>query len=139
MDAAHRRDRRPEVGQPLTGHTFGVTGVATGVVDGRPVAVTLTGGGGMVRVWDLVTREQIGETLSTHTGLVYGMAMGVVDGGPVAVTGSGDGTVRVWDLTTGRQVGPELVFPAAVSAVAVTPDGQLVVGFGWEVSVLTRC
>ncbi|MFJ1675567.1 hypothetical protein ACIODT_11175 [Streptomyces sp. NPDC088251] len=48
-------------------------------------------------------------------------------------------TVRVWDLTTGQRVGPELVFPAEVHPVAVTPDGWLVVGFGQEAAVMTPC
>ncbi|WP_457513550.1 hypothetical protein [Streptomyces sp. TE33382] len=92
--------------------------MATGVVDGGPVAVTGSGDG-TVRVWDLTTRQPIGEPLTGHTGWVRGVATGVVEGRPVAVTGSGDGTVRVWDLTTGRPAGPELVFPAEVYAVAV--------------------
>ncbi|MEV5205694.1 hypothetical protein [Streptomyces sp. NPDC053720] len=124
------------VGEPLTGHTDSVRAVATGVVDGRPVAVTGSDDR-TVRVWGLTTGR--GEPLTGHTDSVWAVATGVVDGRPVAVTGSADGEVRVWDLTTGRQVGPGLVFPAAVRAVAVAPDGRLVVGFGWEVSVLTRC
>ncbi|MBA4866616.1 WD40 repeat domain-containing protein [Streptomyces sp. PSKA54] len=126
------------VGEPLTGHTESVRVVATGVVDGRPVAVT--GGLDMtVRVWDLATGQPIGEPLTGHTESVWAVATGVVDGRPVAVTGSSDETVRVWDLATGQPAGPELVFPAEVGAVAVTADGRLVVGFGWEVAVLARC
>ncbi|MEV5204480.1 hypothetical protein [Streptomyces sp. NPDC053720] len=132
---------RQPIGEPLTGHTSTVWAVATGVVEDRPVAVTGSADDDTVRVWvwDLATGQPIGEPLTGHTDLVRAVATGVVDGRPVAVTGSADNTVRVWDLTTGRQVGPELVFPAAVWAVAVTQDGQLVVGFGWEVSVLTHC
>lgn len=71
--------------------------VATGVVDGRPVAVT----GSLdttVRVWDLATGRPIGKPLIGHTESVRAVATGVVDGRPVAVTGSSDETVRVWDL-----------------------------------------
>jgi WD40 repeat protein len=60
----------------------------------------------------------------------------VVQGRPIAVTGSMDGTVQVSDLATGRPDGPTLVFPGPIRAVAVSPDGRLVVGFGWEVAVL---
>ncbi|AXE75722.1 hypothetical protein C5746_42780 [Streptomyces atratus] len=45
---------RQPIGEPLTGHTGWVRGVATGVVEGRPVAVTGSGDG-TVRVWDLTT------------------------------------------------------------------------------------
>ena len=44
--------------------------------------------------------------------------------------------VRVRDLATGQQAGAELVFPDAVSALAVAQDGRLVVAFGSEVAVL---
>ncbi|MEV7356930.1 hypothetical protein AB0O19_18205, partial [Kitasatospora sp. NPDC091276] len=110
---------------------------ATAVVDGRPLAVT-GGDDGTVRTWDLTTGDQVGEPLTGHTGDVNTVATAVVDGRPLAVTGGDDGTVRTWDLTTGDQVGPELVFPLPVCAVAVVPDGRLVVGFGWEVAVLSR-
>ncbi|MET9657557.1 WD40 repeat domain-containing protein [Streptomyces sp. NPDC006510] len=93
--------------QTLAGHTSSVVGVATGVVDGRPVAVT-SSGDGTVRVWDLAAGRQVGRPLIGDTHMVSGVAMGVVDGCPVAVSGD-DETVRVWDLATGRQVGRPLI------------------------------
>ncbi|MFD7527410.1 hypothetical protein ACFV8E_07270 [Streptomyces sp. NPDC059849] len=45
--------------QTLAGHTGGVSGVATGVVEGGPVAVTGSGDG-TVRVWDLTTGRPAG-------------------------------------------------------------------------------
>ncbi|MGW1102430.1 WD40 repeat domain-containing protein, partial [Streptomyces sp. NPDC002540] len=102
--------------------------------------VAVTGSSdGKVRVWDLPTGQQIGEPLTGHAGGVRAVATTVVDGRPVAVTGSDDNTARVWDLATGRLVERELVFPTGVNAVTVSPDGRLVVGFGHEVAVLTRC
>ncbi|MFJ2271889.1 hypothetical protein ACIOHO_37370 [Streptomyces sp. NPDC087849] len=109
----------------------------------RITAVPVSGGTGVG--WGVewatggMVDHRLRQALVGHTDEVFAVATGVVDGRPVAVTSGADGEVRVWDLTTGRQVGPELVFPAAVWAMAVTPDGRLVVGFGWEVSVLTRC
>jgi len=38
----------------LTGHTDHPTGIATGIVDGRPVAIT-TSGDRIARLWDLAT------------------------------------------------------------------------------------
>lgn len=53
--------------------------------------------------------------------------------------GGEEETVRAWDLTTGQQVGSELAFPMLpVNAVAVTSHGDLVVGYGFEVALLTR-
>ncbi|MFE7046632.1 hypothetical protein ACFU9X_46980, partial [Streptomyces atratus] len=86
----------------FTGHDGEVLAVATGVVDGRPIAVTGSDDE-TVRVWDLTTGKQVGEPLTGHDGEVLGVATGVVDGRPIAVTGSDDATVRVWDLTTGKQ------------------------------------
>jgi WD40 repeat protein len=85
----------------MTGHTGWVRGVATAVLDGRPVAVT-TGNDATVRVWDLTTGQPRGEPMTGHTGSVRGVATAVLDGRPVAVTTSDDATVRVWDLTTGQ-------------------------------------
>ncbi|PWI05919.1 hypothetical protein DIZ27_36540 [Streptomyces sp. NWU339] len=112
-------------------------------VDGRPVAVT-SSNDKTVRVWDLTTGWPVGEPLTggRYSGAVNAVATAVVDGRPVAVTGGGGenvGEVRVWDLTTGRPLGAELVLPAAVHTVVITSDGRLVVGFGREIAVLTRC
>ncbi|MEL5960068.1 WD40 repeat domain-containing protein [Streptomyces sp. CLV115] len=93
--------------QTLAGHTSSVVGVATGVVEGRPVAVT-SSRDETVRVWDLATGRQVGQPLTGHIFGVIGVATGVVDGCPVAVTGGADETVRVWDLTTGQPVGEPL-------------------------------
>ncbi|MFE7046627.1 WD40 repeat domain-containing protein [Streptomyces atratus] len=90
-------------------------------------------------MWDLATRQQIGEPLTGHTSTVLAVATTVVNARLVAITGSEDRTVRVWDLTTGQPDGQKLVFPAPVGTVAVSPDGRLVVGFGCEVAVLSRC
>ncbi|MFE2935890.1 hypothetical protein [Streptomyces sp. NPDC059278] len=51
----------------FTGHTSWVWAVATGVVDGRPIAVTGSNDR-TVRVWDLTTGQQVGEPLTSHTG-----------------------------------------------------------------------
>ncbi|MGW0964055.1 WD40 repeat domain-containing protein [Streptomyces gelaticus] len=104
--------------QPLAGHTSTVSGVATGVEEGRPVAVS-SSKDGTVRVWDLATGRQVGRPLTGDTHMVSGVAMGVVDGCPVAVSGD-DETVQVWDLAAGRQVGPPLIGDTrVVSGVAM--------------------
>ncbi|MFE2935889.1 hypothetical protein [Streptomyces sp. NPDC059278] len=52
-----------QVGKPLTGHDDEVWAVATGVVDGRPIAVTGSRDKS-VRVWDLSTHRQTGPALT---------------------------------------------------------------------------
>jgi WD40 repeat protein len=112
-------------GKPLHGQDaffwgklfWGVTAVATGEVDGTPVAVI--GERRRVRVWDLRTGKARGKPLRGHHYRVSGVAVGEVDGTPVAVTGDLGGRVRVWDLRTGKARGKPLRgHTGAVSAVA---------------------
>ncbi|MGW8881896.1 WD40 repeat domain-containing protein [Streptomyces sp. NPDC055663] len=121
-------------GQILTRHDGPVHAVA--VADGSSLAVTGSRDGS-VQVWDAVTGERVVEFLSGHP--VGVLAVAEMEDDVRVVVGSGDGTVQIWDLATGEPVGPDLVFPAPVRAVAVTPDSRLVVGFGCEVAVLARC
>jgi eukaryotic-like serine/threonine-protein kinase len=53
------------LGDPFTGDTCGVTAVAVGELDGRPIVVS--GGDATVRVWDLHTGSSIGEPMAGHT------------------------------------------------------------------------
>jgi WD40 repeat protein len=123
------------IGQPINAHTDWVTAVACTTMDGAPVAVT-GGDDGTVRVWDLASGTPIGQPMTGHTRLVTAVACTDLDGAPVAVTGGTDGTVRVWDARTHQPAG--LVTASSPSAVAVTPDGYLVIGTGHDVAVFTR-
>ena len=58
---------RAALGEPLTGHTGGVTWGAWGRVDGQPVLAT-GGSDGTVRLWDPIERAALGEPLTGHTG-----------------------------------------------------------------------
>ncbi|WP_353962255.1 hypothetical protein [Streptomyces sp. NBC_00654] len=89
--------------QTLAGHTSAVSGVATGVVDSCPIAVT-GGADETVRVWDPATGRHVGEPLTGHTGWVRGMPTGwwraVRSPSPAAGTGTGTGpcgTSWRWD------------------------------------------
>jgi hypothetical protein len=77
-----------------------------------------------------------GEPFEGHADGVTAVAGGVVGGRPVAVSGGGDGAVRVSDLATGEQTGAERVFPRAVVAVAMTPDGRAVAASADGLAVL---
>jgi WD domain, G-beta repeat len=103
----------------LTGHEFGVTAVALGELDGRPIAVTGTGLG-TTRIWDLTSRTPIGTPLTGPVGAVNAVALGKLDSRPIAVTGGWDGSVRIWDLTRCTPIGAPLTgHDGAVTAVAV--------------------
>jgi WD40 repeat protein len=123
------------VGRWLSGHSGWVRSVVTLVVNERPLGVT-GGSDGTVRVWDLTTRKPYGPPLTGNTGPVKSVATMVVDGRPRVVSGSDDGMVRVWDLDSADPVGDPLVFPEPINALAVAPDGELVVASGAEITVL---
>nr|BFE79243.1 hypothetical protein GCM10020093_018440 [Planobispora longispora] len=82
------------------GHADVVTAVAAVVMEGRPVAVTVSSGGygeHVLRVWDLVTGRQIGEPLCPDFCSMTRMAAMSMDGWAVVVT-EGDGQLWVWDV-----------------------------------------
>lgn len=111
----------------LSGHTKEVNCVATGELDGRPIAVTGSEDG-TARVWDLTTQRQIGEPLTG--GLpVHAVAIGDLGDYTVALTGSVDGTVKVWDLSTGQAYGAPLTGHTnrVTSVVTGAVDGRPVV------------
>ncbi|MEC7053618.1 WD40 repeat domain-containing protein [Streptomyces violaceochromogenes] len=120
---------------PLVGHEGSVRSVACAVVEGWPVVVSGSHDG-TVRIWDLLTGRQARTRLAGHQGSVQSVACTVVEGRPVVVSGSYDRTVRIWDLGTGRC--EVLTMPLPVSAVALSPDGALVIGTGSGVVVMER-
>ena len=56
----------------------------------------------------------------------------MLDGRPVAVSSGEDRTLRTWDLTEHREMAVTTLPDSSKLAVAVTPAGDLVVTFGWE-------
>jgi len=61
----------------------------------------------------------------------------VSGGQAVALTGCSDDVVRLWDLTTGECLETHAV-PDVVDAVAIAPDGGIVVCYEREIVVLDR-
>lgn len=80
----------------------------------------------VIRVWPLPqpdSEANVIRELSGHGGPVTVLAH--LPGGGEVLSGSEDGSVRTWKLDTGEQVFTQNL-TAAVTAVAVSPDGQLV-------------
>lgn len=91
---------RQQVGEPLAAHSFnegGVCSVATGELNGVPVAVSCSRE--RARVWNLATRQPIGQPLAGHDESITAVVLGSVERRPVAITGGTDRTARIWDLS----------------------------------------
>ena len=104
----------PEISDP------GISALAVGRLDGRPVAVTVWTNG-TVGLWQLGDEGPIpvGVPQAGHYGIAsYVVAVGQLDGRPLAVTGGGDSTVRLWRLSDEGMVpvGP----PSRATATATT-------------------
>ncbi|MGW1542663.1 hypothetical protein ACWCPM_20915 [Streptomyces sp. NPDC002309] len=122
----------------LINDTTYVRAVAAVELNGRPHAITANSLSGLVQIWDLTTGTPSG--VLTEAGYaaedaVSAMAVVLLDSRPHCVTGGPDGSVRVWDLTTLTRIST-FRFPTAISAITMTSDATVVVGFGPEVAVL---
>ncbi|MFE7046521.1 hypothetical protein ACFU9X_46330 [Streptomyces atratus] len=86
-------------GQPLSGHTAKVTGMAPAVVHGRHCVVTGSYDD-TVCVRDLATGQLVQDSRvpEEEIGGVEALATTVVHGRPVAVSGNGNYTVYLWEL-----------------------------------------
>ncbi|WP_327086116.1 serine/threonine-protein kinase [Nonomuraea sp. NBC_01738] len=97
-------------------------------VDGKPVAVSLDWGGGIV-VWDVNTGKVVGKPFTRATGQPAASSMDttVFNGRPVAVTADVTGTIWISDLATGKQVGPPIIGPkaSAQDLQVITLNGAL--------------
>jgi WD40 repeat protein len=121
------------LGKPLRGQTGVVNAVATGEVDGVPVAVS-GDSDGTLRVWNLRTGAARGDPLRGHKLRVQAVAAGEVDGVSVAVSGDDKGTISMWALDHDQHASAHLEAPAGINAIATasqvgwltsTRDGSL--------------
>jgi hypothetical protein len=135
---------RSPAGEVVTDDPEDTTAIATVGSDGRLVIITVTGDAGDVTMWEPATVQRLGPPLASGA---TALATGMVDGRPVAVTAhdvtlrdgrTESGIVRIYDLSAREQIESDLMFPDRVMALAMAPGGELIVGFGPEVSVLSR-
>jgi len=111
--------------------------------DGRTLAAAYDDG--LVRLWNVRTRQQVGRPLRGHTREVTGVAFS--PDGQTLASASIDGTLRIWDVRTHEQLGPPLRgHEGFVWDVAFGPDGRTVASAGaddhtvrlWQVRTPTQ-
>jgi WD40 repeat protein len=117
--------KRPANPLPSKAHVGPVRGIAIGMCNGKPVAVSV-GRDRTVRRWELSSVQQIGRSMLGHSGPVNTVSVARFDDTDLAVTGGDDATLLIWDVGTGRRFGSPLTgHSAAVTAVACTVvDGE---------------
>ncbi len=91
---------RQPIGQPLTGHTSGVTSIVFSP-DGKTFASSSNDG--TIIIWDTATRRPIGQPLTKHTEQVNSVAFS--PDGKTLASGSNDNTVILWDAVTHQPLG----------------------------------
>ncbi len=100
------------------------------VADGAQVAAG--GGDNVIRLWTLPTEAggafQAGPQLTGHAQAVTALAVSPSDKSQL-ISASADGTVRQWNLGNNQQI-REIKHGAAVTALAVRPDGQQIASAG---------
>ncbi|MEN3307879.1 MAG: hypothetical protein V7603_4081 [Micromonosporaceae bacterium] len=82
-----------------------------------------------VRVWT-TSGSRIGPDIRTRTGVTSA----AVRLWPTVYIGHADGTVSLTDVETGRDLCPPMLLPIRPNTLAVTGNGDLVVGFGSDVA-----
>jgi WD40 repeat protein len=114
------------VHRQLIGHEKAVNAVASGELDGRPIALTGSADE-TARIWDLMTQRQLGEPLRNGSP-VTAVAIGELGEFSIGITGGSDGRLLMWDLSSGQLLGrPMTGHMNAVTSVAIgSIDGDAI-------------
>ena len=85
--------------------------------------VAAAGRGGVVRLWDVATRQELGTPLGGDSTSVESVAFS--PNGDILAAGRVDGTVQLWDVANHQQIGAPLMLPGSeILGVAFSPDGR---------------
>jgi hypothetical protein len=105
-----------------------VPGTPSEDVDGRSILVT-------VRGWDVLAGEDAGVGSGIGDAQVTAVTVGVRSGRPIAVVGRA-ATVHLLDLRSWTAAAPAFTLPRPASALYLLPGGDLLAGFGADVTLL---
>jgi WD40 repeat protein len=93
--------------------------------------IVTAGGDGVARLWDAATGRPVGEPMRHEPGtavtwVAYRQPRDDQSprAGPIVATGGTDRTARLWDGATAGPIGGPIRHPAAVTGLALSPDGR---------------
>ncbi len=95
--------------------------------------ILATGGEGTIRLWNIANGDLL-RTIARNPEATFFEVVFSNDGETlVGTVQEGDiSAIRVWDVRTGALLH---FFPTAAGAIALTPDGQTLVGGGWDIKI----
>ncbi len=98
--------------------------------DGQTLA---TGGEGTIRLWNIANGDLL-RTIARNPDATFFEVAFSNDGGTLVGTVNEQDidAIRVWDVRTGALLH---FFPSEAAAIALTPDGQTLVGGGWDIKI----
>ena len=95
----------------------------------------LVGGDEAAGLWSVRSGEPVGVPMEHHGGAAMEGVVFSPDGKLVLTGHNRDGTVRLWSGETGKPVFPPMEHGGRVYAIAISPDGKLVMSGSWEGTV----
>ncbi len=92
-----------------------------------------TGGEGTIRLWNIANGDLLRTIARNPEANFFDVAFSNDGETLVGTVQEGDiNAIRVWDVRTGALLH---FFPTAAAAIALTPDGQTLVGGGWDIKI----